>query len=131
MAVGNRGKETPLYIAQLKGHLWVVRWSHALTLLCHASLSLAHSLPQVLLQAGADMAVGNRGEETPLYIASLKGHLWVVRRLLGHCRRRGLVWQADASLHRGGSPVGDAMAAGALQEERAGLAGRCELAQGR
>ncbi|CAI5996293.1 unnamed protein product [Closterium sp. NIES-65] len=120
MAVGNRGEETPLYIASLKCHLWVVRQlltpTHTLTPLRHSvSPSLPHS--QVLLQAGADMAVGNRGEETPLYIASLKGHLWVVRRLLGHCRRRGLDWQGDASLHRGA-------AAGALQEARAGLAGR-------
>ncbi|CAI6004505.1 unnamed protein product [Closterium sp. NIES-64] len=119
MAVGNRGEETPLYIASLKCHLWVVLLQagadmavgnrgeetplYIASLKCH--------LWVVLLQAGADMAVGNRGEETPLYIASLKGHLWVVRRLLGHCRRRGLDWQGDASLHRGGSGWTPLMAA--------------------
>ncbi|CAI7751282.1 unnamed protein product, partial [Closterium sp. NIES-53] len=42
-------------------------------------------------------------------------------------QRRG-----DASLHRltQGPPLGGAAAAGALQEERTSLAGRCELAQG-
>ncbi|CAI5530336.1 unnamed protein product [Closterium sp. Naga37s-1] len=135
MAVGNRGEETPLYIASLKGHLCCCKqgrtWQWATGARRRLSTSPHSSAPPVLLQAGADMAVGNRGEETPLYIASLKGHLWVVRRLLGHCRRRGIDWQADASLAGEGPPVGGATAAGALQEERAGLAGRCESPQGR
>lgn len=47
---------------------------------------------QVLLSAGADISLSNKAGESPLYIASLKGHQQCVQAMLLHCVAAGVNW---------------------------------------
>lgn len=51
-----------------------------------------------LIRGGANVLAANRGNESPLYIASLKGHCDVVAVMLQHCHERSLEWQ-DAKVY--------------------------------
>jgi hypothetical protein len=77
---------------------------------------------EALVRGGANILASNRGNESPLYIASLKGYVDVVAVMLQHCRERGLKWQ-DAG--RYGEPACSFVFFRQLAAKRA-----CALAQG-
>lgn len=80
----------------------------------------------LLLQGGADVLASNRADETPLYIAALKGHSAAVSIMLAHCHERGVNWQ-DAEVYGDGwtplmaAAVADRRHVGEILLEAAGL----------
>ena len=82
--VRDKGGNTPLLVAAESGCL---------------------ELCKVLLAGGADCLAFNTSEESPLYIAALKGEHAIVRLLLAHCAAHGVPWQDSRLYGDGWTPL--------------------------
>ena len=82
--VRDKGGNTPLLVAAESGCL---------------------ELCKLLLAGGADCLAFNTSEESPLYIAALKGEHAIVRLLLAHCTAHGVPWQDSRLYGDGWTPL--------------------------